>query len=226
MNESSKNAKTASGRPEAGRYVPQAENKQHGTTTAKPGATKADTKKLAGKTSATKDPASPPQPDLQVEFKRLIDLANKGDRDAISRLRRFLDANPSIWKRAGDLSALAESSWLELIAGSDKLMDESVKRQLHAMKGELAGPHPTELERLLIQQVATTWLAMTHAEMLAANPASASLGQANFRLKYVESAQRRHLNAMKMLATMRLLLSRGLVPSNPLKLFDPDKRIG
>jgi hypothetical protein len=148
----------------------------------------------------------------------LVARANAGDHEAISRLRRVLDANPNIWKRAGDLAAVAEASWIELIAGTDRLVDESVRRQLAAMQDELAGPHPTKLERLLVQQITTSWLAATQAEMQAASTTSVSLEQANFRLRKAESAQKRHLTAMKMLAVLRTHCGKGLAPLNPLKL--------
>jgi len=162
---------------------------------------------------------APPPADHATLLRELVARANAGDRDAIARLRRVLDANPDIWKRAGDLAAVAEASWMELISGPDKLMDESVRRQLAAMKHELAGSHPTELERLLIQQITTTWLAVTHAEVQAASTTSVSMGQASFRLKRAESAQKRHLTAMKTLAVLRTHCGKGLAPLNHLKIF-------
>jgi len=167
--------------------------------------------------AATKNAPAPA--DHATLLRELVARANAGDRDAISRLRRVLDANPDIWKRAGDLAAVAEASWIELIAGTDRLVDGSVRRQLAAMKDELAGPYPTKLEHLLVQQITTSWLAATQAEMQAASTTSVSLEQAGFRLKKAESAQKRHLAAMKMLATLRTHCGKGLAPLNPLKLF-------
>ena len=60
----------------------------------------------------------------------------------------------------------------------------------------------------------------------AAGPAGASLDQAAFRLKRAEPAQRRHLTAVKTLATLRTLMPQGLVPARPLRVHDPDQMLG
>jgi hypothetical protein len=99
--------------------------------------------------------------------------ANQGE-----RLRAFLDRNPRLWERAGDLSAVAERAWVELIAGADQFRLESVKRRLAQLKEKLKGPAPTPLEGLLVDLVGVAWLGVQHAEIQAASPAGASLGQA------------------------------------------------
>src|SRR5262245_8359571 len=38
-----------------------------------------------------------PAPDYQQVFKALVARANGGDREALARLRKFLDLNPGIW---------------------------------------------------------------------------------------------------------------------------------
>src|SRR4051812_41219475 len=65
-------------------------------------------------------------PDYQALFEQLVARANQGERLAIERLKKFLDLNPHIWERAGDLTAVAERAWVELIAGQDVLKTESV----------------------------------------------------------------------------------------------------
>src|SRR4051794_24318407 len=60
-------------------------------------------------------------PDYQALFEQLIARANQGERLAIDRLRAFLDLNPHLWQRAGDLTAVAERAWVELIVGHDML---------------------------------------------------------------------------------------------------------
>jgi hypothetical protein len=158
-------------------------------------------------------------------FKELVARANKGDREALALLRQFLDANPHIWQRAGNLTAIAERAWIDLIAKENQLVAESAQRCLVELKTDLKGPHPTPMESLLVDSVGVTWLAIQHAEIHAASPPSGSLGQAAFRLKRAESAQKRHLNAVKTLATLRSLMPAGLVPSKPVKLFDPEQKL-
>jgi hypothetical protein len=164
-------------------------------------------------------PPAPPTPDFQALFEQLVRRANAGDAEALARLRHFLDRNPDLCERFGDLTAYAERLWTGLMAGDDQLVRESVKRHLARLKAELAGPSPTALEKLLVDQVVVTWLAAQHGETQAASPGGASLAQAAFRLKRAESAQRRHLAAMKTLALLRAALPAGLVPLEPLRAF-------
>jgi hypothetical protein len=48
------------------------------------------------------------------------------------------------------------------------------------MKEELAGPHATVLKRLLMEQVATSWLAVRPAQDQAASPVAPSLARRSF----------------------------------------------
>jgi hypothetical protein len=152
-------------------------------------------------------------------FARLIQRANAGDAEAVQRLRRFLDLHPKIWRRAGDLAVIAEMAWTNLVVGGNLLMAESVKRRVEEMKGELAGPRPTALEKLLIDQVVVNWLAAQQAQIEAASMTGGSSAQAAFRLKRAESAQRRYLGAVKTLTTLRALVPQGLAPLDPVSVF-------
>ena len=170
--------------------------------------------------------ASTAPEDYQALFKQLVARANNGERLAIDRLKKFLDLNPYIWAKAGDLTAVAERAWVELIAGQDQFRTESVKRRLAELKEQLRGAHPTALEAVLVDLVGVAWLGVHHAEIQAASPAGGSLDQAAFRLKRAESSQKRLLAATKTLATLRALVPAGLVPAQPLRLHDPGQRSG
>jgi hypothetical protein len=74
--------------------------------------------------------------------------------------------------------------------------------------------------------VGVAWLGVHLAEIQAASPAGASLGQAAFRLKRAESSQKRLLAATKTLATLRALVPQGLVPARPVSLYDPESKLG
>src|SRR5262249_5097698 len=109
-------------------------------------------------------------PDCEQLFRELVRRANEGDGDALARLRTFLDKNPAIWERAGDLNAMAERAWIGLVAGHNRLAAESIQRKLGQIKSDLAGPHPSRLESLLVDLVGVTWLAAHHGEIDAASP--------------------------------------------------------
>jgi hypothetical protein len=159
------------------------------------------------------DPTPPVLLTRAQAFEELVRRANEGNAASLDGLREILDKNPAIWRRAGDVSALAERSWTELLANGNKLAEESIRRRLAALKGELAGDHAAPLESLLIDVVGVCWLATNQAEIAAAGPAGGSLQQAQFRLRRAESAQRRLLNAAKTLAMLRALAPRGLRPT-------------
>jgi len=163
-------------------------------------------------------------PERDAAFKALVDKANRGDKQALAELRRVLDANPEIWQRAGDLAAYTEQAWIDLLSNGSHLVAESVKRRLAALKADLAGECPLPLEELLTSQVTTTWLSVQHAEMEAAGPAGGSLNQAAFRLKRAESAQKRHLHAIKTLATLRALVPQGMAPIDSVRIFGEERK--
>jgi len=155
-------------------------------------------------------------------FQRMVTRASGGDKKAVSILRKVLDKNPEIWRQAGDVTANAERAWIEVMAGNNWLAQESLRRRLADLKGELAGSHPTPLEQILVDQVAVNWLAAQHTASEAAGQ-SGSLGIAAMRLKRTESCQRRLLSAVRTLTTLRALAPQGLAPRDGVKLFD-DKR--
>jgi hypothetical protein len=163
-----------------------------------------------GPPAATAPPpqqASPAPPSIGEALMNVARQAEEGDEASLKRLRQFLDENPEVWRRAGDIGAVAERAWIEAVAEDNGLLCESVPRRLRELKSELAGGDATPLEMLLVDLVGVTWLAAKHAE-LRASISGGSLQQATFRLKRAESAQRRFLGAIKTLAKIRALLPR------------------
>src|SRR5262245_23218668 len=99
-----------------------------------------------------------------------------------------------------------------------------MKRTVAELKAELAGDNPTRLERLLVDQVIACWMEVSYLEAVAADPGCSSLDQSDFRLRRLESAQRRYLNALKSLASVRTLALPGLAPTPAVKLHNPAKQ--
>ena len=133
---------------------------------------------------------------------------------------------PEVWQRVGDLSALAERAWIAVLASDHPLAVESMKRTVEEMKADLAGDHPTRLERLLVDQVVGCWMEVKYVESVSADPGRGTLEQAAFRLKRLESAQRRFDNAVKSLSTLRTLMPAGLAPAQSIKLHEPKEHVG
>lgn len=152
--------------------------------------------------------AAPPALTRSEALQILVDRANGGSKSALDSLRQLMDKCPEIWQHVGNLTRHAEIAWTDLVAGGDHLMVETIKRYVERLKGELAGPAPTPIERLLADQAALTWLASRYAEIVSAKPGTSSLGEAKMRLKRAESAQRRHLASLKTLTELRAYSTR------------------
>jgi hypothetical protein len=153
-------------------------------------------------------PAVTPTLSRSEALQILVDRANKGSKSALDCLRKLMNGCPEIWMQVGDLTRHAEFAWTDLVAGDDRLLLESIKRYVERLKGELAGPTPSPVERLLAEQAALTWLASRHAEIVAATSGTSSLGEAKVRFKRAESAQRRHLASLKALTELRVYSTR------------------
>lgn len=142
-------------------------------------------------------------------FQELVRRASQENEHCLRGLREILDQQPEIWQKVGDVSALAERAWVDLLSAGNKLLDESIPRRLKGLKSDLAGPSPTPLESLLIDYLGVTWLAAQQGEIAAAQ-AGGSPEVARLRLRRAESAQKRFTGAVKTLSLVRALLPGGL----------------
>src|SRR5262249_9701258 len=172
--------------------------------------------------SANNEAPSNQDLEARARLESLVQRAQQGDEDVLPELRQVLDAHPGLWHRCGDLALQAQTAWLQLVCGKDLLLRESLQRKLEQMKEELAGTGPSPLERLLVGRVLATWLQAEYADAAytKAKPNSPAQHQALQRRQ--NSAQQRHLQAIKMLVTVRKLLA----PAQPTgqaqpRLFTP-----
>ncbi len=154
---------------------------------------------------ASEGTTAPPTPPItQAEaFAEVVRRASEGNEQCLAGLRAQLDNNPEIWRKVGDVSALAEKAWIELFSSGNKLAEESILRRQRELKADLAGSQASPLEKLLIDLVGVTWLAALHGEYAAASPPGGSIQLATYRLKRAESAQRRFARAVRTLTLVR-----------------------
>jgi hypothetical protein len=143
-------------------------------------------------------------------MRRLLERAERGDRSAMPALEMLLDATPEVWRAYGDLARVAEGAWVELVAGPNLLLRESLRRKLAELKsGLLSGPAASPLERLLVERVGAGWLQTAYADASAAQARERLLGLAQLeqQQRRQERAQRGYLAAIRTLATVRKLLA-------------------
>ena len=152
---------------------------------------------IPGQNSTSVLPATP----------ELIARAERGDPEALAEVQRLFDESPGAWTIFGDLAANTQRSWIRAIAGQDELLREAVERYLEQMRAEIAGPSPTPLERLLVDRIATCWLALQHAETAyAQNLRRLDSDQGEYYQRRIDRAQRRYLDAIRSLVLIRRML--------------------
>jgi len=143
-------------------------------------------------------------------MRRLLERAERGDRSALPALEMLLDATPEVWRAYGDLARVAEDAWVELVAGPNLLLKESLRRKLAELKSELlSDPAPSPLEQLLVERVGAGWLQIAYADAAAAQAREKplDLAQLEQQQRRQERAQKGYLAAIRTLATVRKLLA-------------------
>jgi hypothetical protein len=109
-----------------------------------------------GKTAAV-DPAT-------LDLDTLTELVHQGRRDLIPLLRERLRAKPEVWKLYGDLGKQAGRLWMKAIAGQDEVVMQSLAMCIDLMERELTGANASALERLLVSNLATSWLRLGYLD--------------------------------------------------------------
>jgi len=137
-------------------------------------------------------------------LRRVVERARQGDAAALPELRRLLDESPELWRFYGDLARHAEESLVALAAGDNLLLRESLRRKLLELKASLAPNTP--LERLLVDRVAACWVAANHADAAFAQARGLEGAREGQLRRRQDSAQRRLLESLKSLTTVRRLL--------------------
>jgi hypothetical protein len=172
----------------------------------------ASTIKTEARQSAPKDP--PPNPQAETEqqteqerFALLLKRAEAGDRSVLPKLREVLDADERIWQNYGDIAQQSEASLIVLAAGENLLLAESLQKSVRALKEDLCGQASSPLERLLVERVTATWLQINFCDGLIAQAKDATTARWKFLERQQDGANRRHLAAIKVLVTVRKLLT-------------------
>ncbi len=138
--------------------------------------------------------------------REVVKLAQAGDRSALPHLRKALDEHPECFQHPGDLALMAQQAWLELLAGPNLYLRETVERKLTAMRLELAGPNPLPLENLMVERVVACWLQVNLADTIVTAHQSQSATVRQELEQRQGSAQRRYFDAIKHLAQLRKML--------------------
>ena len=102
-----------------------------------------------------------------------------------------------------------QQNWINLIAGRDLYLAESLHLNLDMLRADLAGPHPSALERLVVDRVLAAHLQTAYFDAYEAQrPGGQNAKLDQYLLKRQDQAQRQFLYAAKTLATIRQLAAR------------------
>jgi hypothetical protein len=139
----------------------------------------------------------------------LAGRVEQGDKTALPALRELLKDPEVVDRFGGDLAVRVQQRFIARFLGKDDkpnpLVQETLTRKLALLRGELAGPSPAPLERLLVERVVTCWLHLQYLELTHAGQDRMSLAQMTCWQRCLDSAQKRYLSAIKTLALVRKL---------------------
>ncbi len=144
--------------------------------------------------------------ELIDKLREIVVQAQEGDEKALKRVREIFEEVPRLTRIFIDLAGEAERSLIKKVSGGDPLVREALTPQLKAMRGELAGPNPSPLERLLAERIVACWLQLQYADVLyAQNLGNLNMAQNEYHQKRLDRLHGRYLSAIKALAQIRKL---------------------
>lgn len=142
---------------------------------------------------------------------QLVLDADQAKPGAVTALRRYLEDHPEVWNSFGDLGNLALETWLNMVAGTDHLLRESVRLKVDDLRRELLGVAPSPLEKLIVDRIVVTKLQLDHAEAAFGQARQISSVELKMFERRLNGAQHRYLRSINALATLRKL-TRPLLP--------------
>ena len=113
--------------------------------------------------------------------------------------------NPEVWRAASDLKELAHTAILKPFAPPARA---AIRQQLETFQEKLGYAESPTIERLLIEQVGTSWLHLQIIQLIYPS------GQGEGWERRLTAAQRRYLKAIETLARVRRLLRPKAVQAN------------
>ncbi len=173
--------------------------------------------------AAQKRPVETPTMPTREQLDALVAAANSNIPGAIDKLRQVLTDLPEIWQRVGDMGKQAEAAIIVLIARGDKLIQESLLKQLEQMRSDLHGASPSPMEKVLVDRFVLLWLHAQHVSTAyQIQPETQSIASGRYLSALRESAQRQLNLALQAITTYRKLGSPKFTIARPTIPFPTD----
>jgi hypothetical protein len=144
--------------------------------------------------------------EMGISLVDLVRKANDGEKESLTALRKALNSEyaGSLMEIAGNLADKLEESTLNAMLGDQQEGTRLVLfKKLDQMRVELGWNTSPKLERILIERVCQTWLYLHWLELMDTQSKNRPIELAKHEADRIERAERRHLRAVKMLATVR-----------------------
>jgi hypothetical protein len=153
------------------------------------------------------DAKTNPGPAIPRDYDQLVALVKRseqGDETTLPALRELLK-EPNFRETCSNVARHAQNSLVNKYAGKNLPVREGLEQKMQSLQAELAGAHPSPLERLLAERIAICWLHLYTLEARYAGKDSLSVEHGNYYQENINRAHRRYLSAIKTLATVRKL---------------------
>jgi hypothetical protein len=144
------------------------------------------------------------------ELRELIEVGETGDKGVLPRVRHLLDRHQEIADHFGDAANVATDLWVSIYVGANAVSAEATRRKMVLLRASIAGPVPSPLETLMVEQIFIGWLQVNATEALHAQACSEKASDAVLRerQRQTEAGQRLYAASIKQLAELRKLLPR------------------
>jgi hypothetical protein len=139
------------------------------------------------------------------EVRQFFAKARAGDQTALARVREMVREPHMLDLLGGNLVKDTRQLMMKTYCGDDIIVRTALEHTLKTMRDELAGPHPSPLENLLVERIVTCWLQLHIVESRYANTKEMSFAASTHFQQHIDRANARYLKAIKTLATVRKL---------------------
>jgi hypothetical protein len=141
----------------------------------------------------------------EAEIQDILARAQVGDASAMPTVLKWFENPKIVDLMGGDLARLAQTRLIDRFSGTNLVCREALPRKLDQLRAEVGGPHPSPLERLLVDRVVAGWVHLHYLEVLYFQAASLTPTVSTYYQRSIQRAQANYLAAIKTLATVRKL---------------------